>query len=85
MDFGTDLAFERYKLSKKAQKVCDDIENYRAYFLAAKKVEPPVIRIEPSQLETVKTSLSRLKVEADSLNFKGVKVVSATADMKKVN
>jgi len=77
MDFGTDLALERYRLSKKAQQICDDIEGYVAYYGSAKQSLPPSIRIEPSQLEVVKASLTRLKVKCDRLNFKGVEVVSA--------
>ena len=77
MDFGTDLALERYRLSKKAQQACDDIDSYVAYYWTAKQSAPPSIRIEPSQLEVIKISLTRLKVKCDRLNFKGVEVIAA--------
>tara|TARA_R110002074_G_scaffold310457_1_gene481329 strand:+ start:99 stop:323 length:225 start_codon:yes stop_codon:yes gene_type:complete len=71
------LDLEQGKLSKKAQQVCRDIGRYTSYYESAKGQRPPVIRINSQQMDSIKTSLKRLKIEDEDTGFKGVPVIAA--------
>ena len=69
-----ELSYERSRMSKKAQKVIGDIDEYLNYYESAKRCKPPVIRIKSDSIGSLLASIKRLKIEGDGMTFSGVPV-----------
>ena len=71
-----ELSVERGRLSKKAQSVLADMDQYFECYKTAKGKYPPVMRLDKAKLDFIEASIKRLKIKSPSLLFKGVSVIS---------
>lgn len=71
-----ELSVERGRLSKKAQSVLADMDQYFECYKMTKGGYPPVMRLDKTKLDFIEASVKRLKIKDPSLLFKGVRVVS---------